>query len=843
LSDPQAPDDPFARVAQAAAGDASESVRPTAVADPGDHVSPVPAGAPSLPTEWRGLGSPSRAWAFRDASGRVLRYTLRFPEADATKGEAGRPRSEWTGKTIRAATLRRTDNGRLRWALKAEPGARPLYGLDRLAARPGAPVLMTEGEKDADGAAERFPEFVCITWPGGSNAVAKADFGPLHGRDVIVWGDADGPGRKAAQLAARAAVAAGATTVAVVDPPAFFPDGWGLADEWPEGFDQSKAHAMIANARLNARPVGVEWPWGFRMDEGGLWYDQPAQGGGKPIPTWISAPFEVVGRARDSEGNGWAVVVRFRDPDGREKTIPVAMSRLAAGGAEVRSELAGAGLMITPARGKADKFAIALTQVDAKRRLRLVSATGWCGDRFVLPAEVIGDQGGEAVIFTGDSTTLRYGRKGSIEGWRASVAAWADGNGLFAFGLSIAFLGPLLRPLDAEGGGFHFRGSSAMGKSTIGRAAGSVWGGGNSDLGFAQSWRATANAMESVAVAHNDGLLVLDEMGQSSSDEIGPTAYMLASGQAKARSSADGSLRSRSEWRTAFVSNGEISLEDHMRSGRGGSRVMAGMELRFLDISADAGGRNPDGSPMGIWENLHGLPDSLSVALAMRDATAEHYGHAGPAFVAAFVSRRDEALREARALISAFVQEVAREGDTAQAKRAALRFGAVAAAGELATLFGVTGWPAGLAAASTAELYHRWAAGFGRDRSHEASAILRRFKVVIQGNAANFAAWREDHPCDDDLPSAAGRDEQARGMLTWGYRKQQGPIVSYLFNEAGWEAATTGYGRQEAAKALFEAGFLDRGDGSHWPKRHKRDGKLRRYWTVKSEILEADLGD
>jgi hypothetical protein len=730
----------------------------------------------------------------------------------------------------------------LRWALKAEPGARPLYGLERLAARPSAPVLVTEGEKDADGAAGRFPEFVCVTWPGGSNAVGKADFAPLNGRDVVIWGDADDPGRKAATQVARAAAAAGATTVATVDPPPFFPSGWGLADPWPEGFDEAKAQATIADARAKAQPAGVEWPWGFRMDEDGLWYDQPAQGGGKPIPTWISAAFDVVGRARDSEGNGWSVVVRFRDPDGREKTIPVAMSRLAAGGAEVRSELAGAGLMITPARGKADKFAIALTQVVATRRLRLVSATGWCGDRFVLPTDVIGAAGGEAVIFTGESATLRYGRRGSIEGWRTGVAAKADGNGLFAFGLSIAFLGPLLRPLDAEGGGFHFRGSSAMGKSTIGRAAGSVWGGGNSDLGFAQSWRATANAMETVAVAHNDGLLVLDEMGQSSADEIGPTAYMLASGQAKARSSADGSLRSRSEWRLAFISNGEISLADHIRASRKGDRAMAGQELRLLDIPADAGGHNADGSPMGIWQDLHGLPDSLAMALAMRDATAEHYGHAGPAFVAAFVARRVEALREARTLIAAFVQDVAREGDTGQAKRAALRFGAVAAAGELATLFGVTGWPPGLAAASAADLYHRWAASFGRDRSHESSAILRRFKVVIQGNAANFAAWREDQ-YDDEMPSVAGRDEQARGMLTWGYRKQQGPAVSYLFNEAGWEAATTGYGRQEAAKALFEAGFLDRGDGNHWPKKHGRGGKKYRFWTVKGEILEADLGD
>lgn len=201
--------------------------------------------------------------------------------------------------------------------------------------------------------------------------------------------------------------------------------------------------------------------------------------------------------------------------------------------------------------------------------------------------------------------------------------------------------------------------------------------------------------MKSVAVAHNDGLLVLDEMGQAEPDQIGPTAYMLASGQAKARSNADGSLRARSEWRLVFISNGEITLSDHMRASRKGERTMAGQELRLLEIAADAGRRNSDGSAMGIWEDLHGLPNSPALALAMKAARAgEHYGHAGPKFVEAVTARRDEVLREARVLISAFVASVAREGD-GQVQRAAQRFGAVAAAGEMATLFGLTGWPSG----------------------------------------------------------------------------------------------------------------------------------------------------
>ena len=826
-------EDPFERVRrEAAKGDGGKAAK----ADAGDLVSPVPADAPPLPATWAVLGAPSQAWPFRDAGGLVLRYTLRFPEADPAKGEAERPRAEWTGKTIRAATLRRGDGGRLRWALKAEPGERPLYGLDRLAARPAAPVLVVEGEKDADGAGERFPGLVCITWPGGSTAVGKADFSALSGREVIIWGDADVPGRKAVQAVAKAATAAGALTVAVVPVPGYFPEGWGLADPWPEGFGQDKATALIDAARAGAQPAGVEWPALFRMDEHGLWYDQISKDTGKPIPTRISAPFEIVGEARDPDGGGWALVLRFRDRDGREKTYVCEKSRLSSGGAEVRSELAALGLTISPARGKSDKFASALTEATAPRRLVLVSATGWTGVRFVLPGEVIGPGGGEAAIFTGEAGALHYRRAGSLEAWRTGVAAMAEGNDLLTLALSLAFLGPLLRPLDLEGGGVHFRGSSSCGKTTLAHAAGSVWGGGG-PLGFGQTWRSTANALEMIAYGHNDGLAVFDELALVAPEEAGAAAYSLASGQSKARSRADGSLRRRSEWRVAILSTGEIGLADHIRSSKRGDRPMTGQELRLIDMAADAGAN------MGVWTALHGLAGPAALSDAIKAASGRDFGHAGPAFAEALIARRADALQMAKAIIVAFIKGVAQEGDTGQAQRAAHRFAAIAAAGELATMFGVTGWRAGLATDASARLYARWAAVFGRDRSHEASAVLQKIKAVIESEGASFAPWEDDAEYPEIEPSRAGRDEQARGLKTWGWRVKQGPALEFRFHDAGWEYATQGFGKAEAAKALHEAGLFERGEGEHWKKRHSRKGVKLRLWTVKGAILEADLGD
>ena len=43
---------------------------------------------------------------------------------------------------------------------------RPIYGLADLAARPDAPVLVVEGEKAADAAAELLPDYVAVTIHG-----------------------------------------------------------------------------------------------------------------------------------------------------------------------------------------------------------------------------------------------------------------------------------------------------------------------------------------------------------------------------------------------------------------------------------------------------------------------------------------------------------------------------------------------------------------------------------------------------------------------------------------------------------------------------------------------------
>ena len=819
------PSDPFDRVKAAAGSPAPQpaSGKSKAKRDLGDWVSPIPPDAPPALTSHHSHGKPSAVWTYPDAAGVPLFHVARFDAADGSKVVL--PQTLW-----RAAD-------RLRWAWNAPPEPRPLYGLPGLSAQPGAPVLVVEGEKTAEAARARFPAFVVMTWQGGSKAAGKAAWAALAGREVVIFPDADEPGRKAAQDVARRASAAGAATVTVVTLPAVLIDGWDLADDWPAGFGLAEATAAIEAARERANPAGVEWSWGLRMETDGLFFDQPVKDGAT-VPQRLSAPFEVLAEARAGAGDGWAVVVRFKDRDGREKTVPISRSRLASGGAEVRAELADLGLIVSPARGRSEKFSAALAEVKCARRMTLVTATGWADDRFqrfVIPGRPIGPVGGEAVLFMGEAPALHYRQAGTLERWRAEVAAKAEGNALLTFALSLAFAGPMLRLLDLEGGGVHFRGSSSCGKTTLAFAAGSVWGGGG-PLGFGHTWRSTANALEMLAAGHDDGLVVLDELSLISSDEAGTAAYALAAGQSKGRSQTSGALRRRAEWRVTILSTGEVGLADHIRASRKGERPMAGQELRLLDIDADAGHH------MGVWEALNGAEGPAALSDSIKAACGRHYGNAGPAFVERLIADTPAAVAMAKAIMVAFLAEAREVGDSGQAERAAVRFALFAAAGELACAFGVVPWLAGSASAAALTLYRRWARSFGRSAPREEREILTRLRAVIQSEKSAFSPLGDDDTDETSLPSAGGRDGEARGLRTYGFRRVRGPEVHYCFHNAGWAEVTKGFDGRAAARMVADAGFLDTdSDQKRLQKSIRIKGEINRLYCVSGSILDADI--
>lgn len=830
------PDDPFANVSKSiAAGgdmpaaDVPETKRKCAPKPKGEWVSPVPVDAPDARASHNRHGRPSASWRYCDAAGRLIHWVCRFDKSDGAK-------------EILPQTLWR-EGGQLAWRWGAPPVPRPLYGLDRLAQAPAAPVLIVEGEKTADAATGLFPGFAVASWSGGSKAVGKADWAALVGRRVAVLPDADTPGREAAEAVRKAALTAGAEGAAIVQIPALLSAGWDCADPFPPGFAQADLLELIGAALESASTGRLEMPPGYTIDADGLYWMEPGKDGADARAVRLSDPFDIMGEARDGDGGDWGLLIRFRDRDGVEKRKTIKRAALASDAGAVRAELAGAGMLILSATGQSDRFIRFLRWVTHSARLTLAERTGWVdAARFVLPHTVIAPPGAELVHFDGAASALHYREKGSLDGWKRDLAALAPGNSLLTFAISLAFVGPIMRWLDMEGGGFHFRGASSTGKTSLAMAAGSVWGGGGS-LGFASSWRATGNALEGVAHGHTETLLILDELALVDPQEAGSAAYALASGQGKARAQQSGALRRRAEWRVMVCSTGEIGLADHMRAAKRGERTMAGQELRLLDLPADAG------AGFGAWEVLHNMAGPAAFSDAVKAVCAAHYGHAGPAFVRGLVADPTHWEGEARRLAKAFVARAKQDGDSGQVHRGALRFAAVAAAGEMAAALDVVPWRTGEAEAAALACFNAWAAGFGRAGLREHRQILERVRNAIQAGQSRFASIPKaklysgfgDDPGDG---GTSNREGEARSLSTLGYLHDIEPGKScYLFHDSGWSEILTGCDPKEAAAVLQQQGFLVPGDGGR-PKRKQRIGdQTPRFYTVRAAILEWDASD
>jgi hypothetical protein len=198
---------------------------------------------------------PARADAYRDAAGRLLGYVLRLEFSDG-------------GKITPTVTWCVGPDGTEQWCMRRFPAMRPLYGLDDIAAKPDAPVLIVEGEKCRAAGAGALPMYAVASWPGGGKGIGYVDWRPLKGREVVLWPDADQPGRDAmlgwidhsGQLhrgVAQHAHREGAKSLRMVDPDGM-PKGWDIADALGPDEWSARQLATWASHRIVELDVATE---------------------------------------------------------------------------------------------------------------------------------------------------------------------------------------------------------------------------------------------------------------------------------------------------------------------------------------------------------------------------------------------------------------------------------------------------------------------------------------------------------------------------------------------------------------------------------------------------------
>lgn len=231
--------------------------------------------------------------------------------------------------------------------------------------------------------------------------------------------------------------------------------------------------------------------------------------------------------------------------------------------------------------------------------------------------------------------------------------------------------------------------------------------------------------------------LCLDELSQVEAKAAGHAAYMLANGVGKARAGREGQSRKAHEWRLIFLSSGEIGLADKIEEG--GGRMAAGMEVRVIDLRADAG------AGLGLFERIHDAADPATFAQNIKAASGRYYGAASREFIRALVPNLADWRAGIETLRKTFLEAAVPAGADGQVRRVADRFALVAAAGEVATSLGITGWPEGEALASVQRCWTDWLTergGHGSSEVSDARARLRRI-VEVDGHS-RFLPWFHD---------------------------------------------------------------------------------------------------
>jgi putative DNA primase/helicase len=405
----------------------------------------------------------------------------------------------------------------------------------------------------------------------------------------------------------------------------------------------------------------------FELSETGVYFLGKDKDGNEQLPQWVCSSLHIIAKTRDEKSGEWGRLLKWQDDDGHIHQWAMPLELLECDGAEVRRELARLGLHISHNQLARGLLAAYIKVWPIETRARCVDRLGWHGNTFVTPSGSIGEAE-ELVVFQNSHTTdPAYSESGSADDWRDSIGALAAGNSRLVFALSVAFAGALAEIAGEDSGGFHLRGASSSGKSTALKLAASVWGNPST---YVRLWRGTVNGLEGLATLHNDGLLILDEIGQIDPNAAGEAAYLLANGQGKVRASRNGFTRSAQRWRVLFLSAGEESLSAIM--AQAGKQPTAGQEIRLADIEADAG------AGMGIFEMLHGLPNAAALALAIKEASAKYHGTTGKEWLRYLVANRTSLKYLIPEQIKRFVSGMNNTGAGGRASRAssaALCFG------------------------------------------------------------------------------------------------------------------------------------------------------------------------
>lgn len=527
-------------------------------------------------------------------------------------------------------------------------------------------------------------------------------------------------------------------------------------------------------------------------------------------PLRLSDQIELIGRGIDTNG-GYYRVIRWRDSHTRQsKTAALAMADI--GTPPCWQRLQGYGLTVMSGRRKRELLADYLQTDGQTTPYTVTDKAGWQGGAYILPngETIAADSDGQSrMIYNGDtSQAAAFAQSGSLQDWQDNIARYAAGNSRLLLAIGTALAAPLLHLVGEQNGGFHIYGDSSDGKTTAALVGLSIYG---NPAALKLAWRGTDLGFSNAALARNDGLLVLDEIGEAHPKTVSKTAYSVINGKSKIQGAKDGGNRAGQEWRVLLFSTGEYALKNYME--RAGETWEAGQNVRLPSI--------PAATVYGIYENLHGFPNGAALSDHLKAAAQQYHGTAIRAWAAKLQTLSADTIRAAFAAFLATLPDL-----DGQACRVARRFALAAAALELAA--DITGLPAGVGTAGIKQCFDDWITANGAGKYEDRRIIVSTAAFMQQhAHGLRFADWNDRHTNKDHAGYRRenGQDEKAE---FW--------IIPAVFEGEIIQGTDT----EKACGVLHGIGWLAKPEGGRW--KFQKRGKGRFYVLIGAEPPEADDG-
>ncbi|MDR2646078.1 MAG: DUF927 domain-containing protein [Holosporaceae bacterium] len=362
----------------------------------------------------------------------------------------------------------------------------------------------------------------------------------------------------------------------------------------------------------------------YRHGEDGVLYKITGDG-----DVLISGSYiKLIAMIRTPERTEWFNLIEFDDMDGKRRTIEIPCDTLL-DSRETLQLLARAGFSkIYCCKPIVDYLKAALPS----ERIVRIKKSGWINDKeYACPSFQVTNNDNSYSLTSREN--YGFSKNGTLEEWKNNLCRYCENNSVLTLGLCVGLSGVLLKWFPAIGSNaINLMGRSSIGKTSVLYVAASLWG----TKKFVQQWRSTSNALEAVAESHNDGLLVLDELGQISSKDLGNIVYMLGNEKGKSRLNSDSELRKSKEWRIAILSSGEIGIVDKIAEA--GEKAKTGQTVRFIDIDAQISDLN------GIYENLHECKSGADLSNLLKENCTKYHGFAAEEFVKSLISTDRETI-------------------------------------------------------------------------------------------------------------------------------------------------------------------------------------------------------